>query len=141
MSVVQLLSRCVIERVSVDQHNEHAPSLDGPMLLNETQYQNLAWRVGQPLGLNLRVPDPSRCSRGGGFGSSLRLQTIGADRDENVWVPEQCRATASSNSPKTANSCGTSVIADPWIAADSKGNVYAGEVEDGKRIQKFVPAK
>jgi hypothetical protein len=24
---------------------------------------------------------------------------------------------------------------------DSKGNVYTGEVEDGKRIQKFVPAK
>jgi len=22
---------------------------------------------------------------------------------------------------------------------DSKGNVYTGEVEDGKRIQKFVP--
>jgi len=28
---------------------------------------------------------------------------------------------------------------DP-IAVDSKGNVYTGEVEDGKRIQKFVPA-
>jgi len=27
---------------------------------------------------------------------------------------------------------------DP-IAIDSKGNVYTGEVEDGKRIQKFVP--
>ena len=27
------------------------------------------------------------------------------------------------------------------IAVDSKGNVYTGEVEDGKRIQKFVPAK
>jgi hypothetical protein len=27
---------------------------------------------------------------------------------------------------------------DP-IAVDSKGNVYTGEVEDGKRIQKFVP--
>jgi hypothetical protein len=26
------------------------------------------------------------------------------------------------------------------IAVDSKGNVYTGEVEDGKRIQKFVPA-
>ncbi len=25
------------------------------------------------------------------------------------------------------------------IAMDSKGNVYTGEVEDGKRIQKFVP--
>ena len=25
------------------------------------------------------------------------------------------------------------------IAVDSKGNVYTGEVEDGKRIQKFVP--
>jgi hypothetical protein len=25
------------------------------------------------------------------------------------------------------------------IAVDSKGNVYEGEVEDGKRIQKFVP--
>ena len=25
------------------------------------------------------------------------------------------------------------------IAADSKGNVYTGEVEDGKRIQKFIP--
>jgi len=24
---------------------------------------------------------------------------------------------------------------------DSKGNVYTGEVEDGKRIQKFVPVK
>jgi hypothetical protein len=24
---------------------------------------------------------------------------------------------------------------------DSKGNVYTGEVEDGKRIQKFVPTK
>jgi hypothetical protein len=24
------------------------------------------------------------------------------------------------------------------IAIDSKGNVYTGEVEDGKRIQKFV---
>jgi len=23
---------------------------------------------------------------------------------------------------------------------DSRGNVYTGEVEDGKRIQKFVPA-
>ena len=29
---------------------------------------------------------------------------------------------------------------DP-IAVDSKGNVYTGEVEDGKRIQKFVPVK
>jgi hypothetical protein len=31
-----------------------------------------------------------------------------------------------------------------WIdgmSIDSKGNVYTGEVEDGKRIQKFVPAK
>jgi len=27
------------------------------------------------------------------------------------------------------------------IAMDSKGNVYTGEVEDGKRIQKFVPVK
>jgi sugar lactone lactonase YvrE len=30
-----------------------------------------------------------------------------------------------------------------WIDAivvDSKGNVYTGEVEDGKRVQKFVPA-
>jgi DNA-binding beta-propeller fold protein YncE len=27
------------------------------------------------------------------------------------------------------------------IAVDSKGNVYTGEVEDGKRIQKFVPVK
>ena len=27
------------------------------------------------------------------------------------------------------------------VAIDSKGNVYTGEVEDGKRIQKFVPAK
>jgi hypothetical protein len=27
------------------------------------------------------------------------------------------------------------------IAVDSKGNVYTGEVEDGKRIQKFVSAK
>ena len=27
------------------------------------------------------------------------------------------------------------------IAMDSKGNVYTGEVEDGKRIQKFVPTK
>ena len=27
---------------------------------------------------------------------------------------------------------------DP-IAVDSKGNVYTGEVEDGKRVQKFVP--
>jgi DNA-binding beta-propeller fold protein YncE len=26
------------------------------------------------------------------------------------------------------------------IAVDSKGNVYTGEVEDGKRIQKFIPA-
>jgi hypothetical protein len=26
------------------------------------------------------------------------------------------------------------------IAMDSKGNVYTGEVEDGKRIQKFIPA-
>jgi sugar lactone lactonase YvrE len=29
-----------------------------------------------------------------------------------------------------------------WIDAikvDSKGNIYTGEVEDGKRIQKFVP--
>jgi sugar lactone lactonase YvrE len=29
-----------------------------------------------------------------------------------------------------------------WIDAivtDSKGNVYTGEVEDGKRVQKFVP--
>ena len=25
------------------------------------------------------------------------------------------------------------------VAVDSKGNVYTGEVEDGKRIQKFVP--
>ena len=25
------------------------------------------------------------------------------------------------------------------IATDSKGNIYTGEVEDGKRIQKFVP--
>jgi DNA-binding beta-propeller fold protein YncE len=25
------------------------------------------------------------------------------------------------------------------IAVDSTGNVYTGEVEDGKRIQKFVP--
>ena len=25
------------------------------------------------------------------------------------------------------------------VAADSKGNVYSGEVETGKRIQKFVP--
>jgi sugar lactone lactonase YvrE len=25
------------------------------------------------------------------------------------------------------------------IAMDSKGNVYTGEVEDGKRIQKFSP--
>ena len=24
------------------------------------------------------------------------------------------------------------------VAVDSKGNVYTGEVEDGKRIQKFV---
>jgi hypothetical protein len=26
------------------------------------------------------------------------------------------------------------------VGVDSKGNVYTGEVEDGKRIQKFVPA-
>ena len=26
------------------------------------------------------------------------------------------------------------------VAVDSKGNVYTGEVEDGKRIQKFVLA-
>jgi hypothetical protein len=29
-----------------------------------------------------------------------------------------------------------------WIDAivvDSKGNVYTGEVEDGKRVQKFIP--
>jgi sugar lactone lactonase YvrE len=26
------------------------------------------------------------------------------------------------------------------VATDSKGNIYTGEVEDGKRIQKFVPA-
>ena len=29
-----------------------------------------------------------------------------------------------------------------WIDAikvDSKGNIYTGEVEDGKRVQKFVP--
>ncbi len=25
------------------------------------------------------------------------------------------------------------------IVVDSKGNVYTGEVEDGKRVQKFVP--
>jgi hypothetical protein len=25
------------------------------------------------------------------------------------------------------------------VAADSKGNIYTGEVETGKRIQKFVP--
>jgi hypothetical protein len=25
------------------------------------------------------------------------------------------------------------------IATDSKGNIYTGEVETGKRIQKFVP--
>jgi len=27
------------------------------------------------------------------------------------------------------------------VAVDSKGNVYTGEVEDGKRIQKFVPMR
>jgi sugar lactone lactonase YvrE len=26
------------------------------------------------------------------------------------------------------------------VAADSKGNIYTGEVETGKRVQKFVPA-
>jgi hypothetical protein len=25
-----------------------------------------------------------------------------------------------------------------WMAIDSKGNVHTGEVEDGKRIQKFI---
>ena len=31
-----------------------------------------------------------------------------------------------------------------WIDAikvDSRGNVYTGEVEDGKRVQKFVPVR
>ena len=27
------------------------------------------------------------------------------------------------------------------IAADSHGNIYTGEVDTGKRIQKFVPLK
>ena len=27
------------------------------------------------------------------------------------------------------------------VAADSKGNIYTGEVETGKRIQKFVPVR
>ena len=27
------------------------------------------------------------------------------------------------------------------IASDSKGNIYTGEVETGKRVQKFVPVR
>jgi sugar lactone lactonase YvrE len=27
------------------------------------------------------------------------------------------------------------------IAVDSKGNIYTGEVSNGERVQRFVPAK
>ena len=71
-----------------------------------------------------------------------------ATRSRNTCSPPTARTTASGSSIGRAARPGVVRWQRPvrgqlhWIDAikvDSKGNIYTGEVEDGKRVQKFVP--
>jgi len=62
-----------------------------------------------------------------------------ADGTDNiVWVLDRKTGAVAGSFGGTGHYAGQLHWIDT-IAVDSKGNVYTGEVEDGKRIQKFVP--
>ena len=58
--------------------------------------------------------------------------------NNKVWIVERKTGTTVGSIGDNGRMAGMFHFID-GVAADSKGNIYTGEVETGKRIQKFVP--
>jgi len=68
----------------------------------------------------------------------VRESAHGHGTDNRVWIPNRADGALVGSFGGNGHYAGQLHWIDS-IAMDSKGNVYTGEVEDGKRIQKFVP--
>jgi len=60
--------------------------------------------------------------------------------NDNVWIIDRKSGATVGSIGSNGRMAGQFHFID-GVAADSKGNVYTGEVETGKRIQKFVPVR
>lgn len=60
--------------------------------------------------------------------------------NDKVWIIDRKSGTTVGSIGDNGRMAGQFHFID-GVAADSKGNIYTGEVETGKRIQKFVPVR
>ena len=92
---------------------------------------------------NIEVVSPDTLVISEEFGewedSRRRIDLLGLDRDANLVVIELKRTEDGGHMELQAIRYAGMLHWIDAIVTDSKGNVYTGEVEDGKRVQKFVP--